>query len=377
MKEYKTQIEIRCPLMGCQSFLRIFFLFPLILATFADVNHAAAQQASTSCAVCSHGPDQVPFPERTLGVEGIPLNTCQDLENTANILPEASEFCEGIRSVGTLCGCAIPPNSCSLCWDGSRPTNITLELLDYESNRFIPVAPDGVFLTCESLEAVLHQMDKDDQQCSVVQIDAGERCGCPPHPSTTTPNNSTANNETGSVPPSIPENPPEVTRGPPCTVCKNGDPITLPDKELELGDLPIENCADLETFAALVSVGTDECNGLQTIGPFCGCPVREGACTFCPHGESVPRPRQKLNWFAAFIADLPDFFSAFSDALTCELMESAVQAESGPLLSQRDEDFFCMSAQLKSWICGCAPDWRQKILTWGYRLSGIFSAIVR
>mmetsp|Transcript_1173 Transcript_1173/g.3035 ORF Transcript_1173/g.3035 Transcript_1173/m.3035 type:complete len:548 (-) Transcript_1173:836-2479(-) len=37
------------------------------------------------------------------------------------------------------------------------------------------------------------------------------------------------------------------------------------------------------------------------------------------------------------------------------------------------DEFACLGAQLKSWVCGCSPDWRQKLITWAYRSSGILS----
>lgn len=56
-----------------------------------------------------------------------------------------------------------------------------------------------------------------------------------------------------------------------CTLCRNGEPITLLDKAISLPAplASITTCGQLDGVAAIVPPG-DDCRGLQSIGTFCG-----------------------------------------------------------------------------------------------------------
>lgn len=323
-----------------------------------------------TCSVCKDG-QSVPLPEKGINVEGIPINNCGTLDTTAALLPADSDFCVSIQSIGTLCGCPIPESACSLCHDESSVTNPQLELSNYPSADYIPASPAGVFLTCETMEALLHSHSAEDNLCINIQIDVSASCGCPTPPTMSPASDSVA------LPSASPVSAdPGTSIGKElCTPCRDGSPITMPNRTLNLGELPIETCADLETFSALLDQESSECSGLQSLGSLCGCPVSEGACTFCPNGERVPKPDQTLDWFSGFLVDIPETFSSIGDSLTCEMME-AITLDPPPDVFQSSPALVCLGTQLKSSICGCSPDWRSKILIWFYRGSGIVSLIV-
>ena len=372
-----------------------FFLLLSLLLGNLPVSHG-----QTPCSLCSHGPDETPVPDKKINTEGETANTCGFLQSSAPFLEVGSPFCDGIRAAGTTCECNIPPNGCRLCWDGSRVTLPQKFLEDYRAQEFIPISPLDEMMNCDAIESFFHTVDKNDPRCAIVQQDAGERCGCPPFPGSdnsdnnsnlgsnnNNSNNSTnaANNETDTGGTTTnnggedeeeedEDSEPETVRAS-CTICRDGSAPTRPEREIELGDLPISNCMDVELFANLVIVGTDECNGLQAIGPYCGCPRMENACTFCPHGEPVPNGDLSLNWFSSFVQTVPQAYRSVADSLTCELYESIVASNSAALFSL-EPAMFCLASQLKSWICGCRPDWRQFMLTWCYRLSGLLSLLV-
>ena len=350
------------------------------------------------CTLCEHGPAQVPNPKKVVGSpdDFSTATTCGSLQSaSAPLVVEGSPYCDGIRTVGTFCGCNVPPNSCSLCWDGSRTANPSLELPDYQARDLVPLSPIDTSLTCESLESFLHTLGENDAQCLEVQEDVGERCGCPPSPSSTTggepqplPSNSTNRNateqeETDSTAPVVEEttdnnDDPKQVQEPrqSCSPCLNReDSIMFPDRPLTAGSLPVDSCADLEFFASLLLEDDVHCAVMRAVGFYCGCPRPPDACTLCPNGESAPRPSQPSTMISRNLEHLPAGFEDVADSLTCGLMEGFVASNSAELLGM-DSDLLCLSTQLKSWVCGCSPDWKQILLTWAYRLSGLLSLLV-
>ena len=337
----------------------------LLLLLLLPVRGASQQQ----CTVCKDG-SSVPFPEKPLTVEGIPVDNCGTLESTAGFLSVTSDFCGSIQSIGTLCGCEIPESACRLCGgnDSTVPSNFTTQdLVGYNASDFLLGAPDGVPMTCESMEAVLHNYREDETTCLSIRRDVGETCGCPDA-------SGGVDSPVLSLSPTT-SPPPSVSPREPCRLCVLGGEIQNPDKVLELGDLPIQNCQDLDNFAGLLEANTLECSGMQSLGSLCGCRVAPDACTLCPNGEPIPLPHQRLNWFSTLIANLPESFDAIGNSLTCELMDATLKTPS-PDIYDTDPDFVCLGAQLKSSICGCSPDWRVRFLTWSYRCSGMLSFLV-
>ena len=345
------------------------------------------------CTLCEFGPDQVPDSEKVVGTPSASTTTtCGMLQSSlAPLVQDGTPFCNAIRTMGTFCGCNVPPNACSLCWDGSPVTNLLLELPDYQARDLVPLSPIDTALTCESLESYLNTLGENDAQCLSIQQDAGERCGCPPllveeppsnaNNNTATPQNATGTNAT--VPPVVEEqntdsNEQTETQEPrqSCTPCRNReDSIMFPDLPLPAGDLPLESCADLGFFASLLGEDDVECDVVRAVGFYCGCPRPPDACTLCPNGESVPNPSRTLTWISRNMQYVPEGFEEAGNSVTCGIMEGFVASNSAELLGT-SEDLLCLSAQLKSSICGCSPDWRQILLTWAYRLSGMLSLLV-
>ena len=330
------------------------------------------------CPMCLYGPETIPDPDRVIADPSrAPANTCGFLDNSGrSFVREGTDFCQGVRAVATRCGCNIPPNACHLCWDESNITQPEVLFPEYEATDYIPITAPGIFFTCENLQAYLHTIDKDNPQCSSFQLDAGERCGCPRHPSNNDEDADDKGNETETVETIPPQEPVETPPpGEPCKICMDGQPVPFADKPLELGDLPIASCADLETFAGLVLDGTFNCAGLQLMGQYCGCPVEPGSCTLCPNGESVPFKDQRLNWFDNFIGSVPEAFESIGDSVTCEIMQSITAGAAADLFGV-DDGVLCWSNQMRSGICGCSPGAYAIALTWVCRLCGILSFVV-
>ena len=333
---------------------------------------------SVPCPLCSNGPEQIPNRDRLVDpTQGNTLtNTCGFLADSGtSFIQEGTDLCQAIRSAATTCGCNIPPDACLLCWDGSRAPNVDLELVDYPATELIPASPPGALFNCNSLEAALHTMDENDPQCSAIQQDAGERCGCPPFPGS---EEGGSNNETSLAPTEtaatapVPEDEAEPLE--PCSVCVGGELMPLPDKPLTIGNLPIRTCSDLDSFTALLVGGSDECRGLQLLGPHCGCAKPPNSCSLCPNGEPVPNKNAKIN-FLADVEAPPEEFGSIGDSFTCEIAESVAASNPGALFGL-DESIVCQFLQFRSNLCGCKPDWLQIVLQWAYRLSGMLSVLV-
>jgi hypothetical protein len=78
----------------------------------------------------------------------------------------------------------------------------------------------------------------------------------------------------------------------PCTVCPNGDPITLPEKAISLPG--IDNCGTLESTSAFLQSGTDGCDLIHAVSSVCGCPIAEGACYLCGENSFVQQPDRQV-----------------------------------------------------------------------------------
>lgn len=371
--------RLSTPLLVIQWAVVFGFLAPLRLVQ------------SEKCSVCGIlGPATVPLPDKTIAIDGIPVDTCRRLETTVMIFEEDSDLCRIVQSIGTLCGCNKPPNACNLCWDGSQVTNNDLELLDFPTKNFLPTANEfDTFLTCETLEAVLHSVNDDNPQCLATQIRAGETCGCPQLPEEMLQNATTITTTEGTEIVLVNNNSSSNTKSSSssedrCTLCPFGEPVPFPDKELNVVRSTSYTCRDWDAgIAGAIAADSEDCKILQTYAHYCGCRVASDACTMCPNGEPVPKPNQPLNWYkTTFVSTETRYFHsnwADSDLLTCDMIDSTVKMAKGmyQTLFGMDDDLYCMAVQLKSWICGCSPDWRQILLTWSYRTSGMLSFLVR
>jgi hypothetical protein len=126
----------------------------------------------------------------------------------------------------------------------------------------------------------------------------------------------------------------------PCTVCPNGDSITLSEKTLSLPGFEfIDSCGTLDsTIGLFFQSGSDECNLVQSASSICGCPIPEGACYLCGEGgASVQQP------------DLEVSYPLDIDGLTptCEFIEAYLHSLS-------ETDFSCGVTQaFAASYCGC------------------------
>merc|ERR1719276_331539 len=103
---------------------------------------------AAKCTLCLSGDFTKPQQELNLQ-EPIPLPTCQDLNNVVGFIDDATDDCAGIHTLGGLCGCPAPQNSCRICPEGQ-----TLEdpyrILDSPS-VILDAAPVGLAKTCAFL----------------------------------------------------------------------------------------------------------------------------------------------------------------------------------------------------------------------------------
>ena len=339
---------------------------------------------SGTCFLCGdQGPSIAPFGEKLLPALGTPVNRCLELEEAAVFIQRDTKACDAVQAFGTYCGCNKPPSACSLCWDGSNAVNQNVTLFDYRASMFVDTFGFDGNLTCELLESFLHTTRlNNSEQCLNTQIDAGERCGCPPLPVELLPNHNSTNSTTTNEEEEEEEEPSSSWQR--CTLCETGDPPPFPDKLVDIGRDQDATCEEWDLLAGAFEEGSGDCALVRTgASRSCQCPRPQGLCTMCPLGEPIPKPQQRLNWYTdSFLSSDRDMFvpeDSRARFLTCELMESNV-ANRHPLLEDvfgTEEELLCTAMQMKSWICGCKPDWRQIVLTWSYRLSGMLSLTVR
>jgi hypothetical protein len=129
----------------------------------------------------------------------------------------------------------------------------------------------------------------------------------------------------------------------PCSLCINGEAITLPQKEIAIQGFEfISDCQALADFAPVrFQQQSEECNLLQSIGTFCGCPKQEHACELCSDGAKTEYGWREL----AFLAD------SFGGIIpTCELVEAGLH-------SYNETDSYCSGSQMiLGEYCGCGVE---------------------
>lgn len=336
---------------------------------------SVAVSSQQPCSICIDRADAITFPDKEFNMAGIPVETCQDLSNMAPLVTSDNAFCLSIQSMGPFCGCPIPSEACHLCSGGSPVPETSKQLQSHPANRYIAGAPPGVPMTCETMESVLYMQQRNGtEQCKVFQGSAGVECGCPVIDNVFEENQTAATLSPSTSPA------PSGAQPAMCSVCINGEDISLPDKALDLGDLPIETCADLDRFAVLLPMESEQCIGLQSIGTLCGCspPHSSYGCTLCPHGEAPSRPRKHLKWISEGISSRSETYSQIGESLTYETFDASLQTLSPETegLYGANHNLICLGAQVRSWNCGCKQDWRPIVLTWGYRISATCSLLV-
>lgn len=130
-----------------------------------------------------------------------------------------------------------------------------------------------------------------------------------------------------------------------CTICSSGDPITLPDKFLNMvdaGPVYIKDCAKLDSLMVFVQNDTQQCADIRVLGGLCGCPFREGSCRLCPEGMEDPSALL-TNPETALYNSAPKGLNG-----TCEFVDSYLQAT-----FDRDEDLCASTRQEYLADCAC------------------------
>ena len=365
-------------LMGlCKT--RSYFQRAVYTVTVALSLSVTALQ-TTPCSVCGDlGPPSVPLPGKFLPDYGLPIPTCFSLETSAILLEEGSPLCIAIQTLGSYCGCNIAADACTLCWDGTPVPNKNITLPNYLASDFsFGGLGAGIVLDCEGLETLLHSVNNSTERCLSARFDVGETCGCSSIPENEVivenPLDPTQINKTD------PEEP-ETTPFASCSLCKGGEPPPVPDRLVELGTSNLLSCAQWNALSSSLEEGSSDCLVVRSLSRLCECPKQPGECTMCPLDEPIPKPEAIVSWL-----DQPNLSTDTSTLqsrivsyrATCELIDSfvggniALAAE----ISAIDEGLVCTATQMKSWICGCKPDWRPIVLTWCYRVSGMLSFVV-
>lgn len=338
---------------------------------------------SASCTLCFVG--LISKPEYELNLQQpFPLATCQDLENVAGFVDDASDDCTGIRTLGGLCGCPPPPDACRLCADGQ--TLVYPSAIPSTPSPILDAAPEGVERSCGFLDSWIQSTATSDaEECLSMRTIFELDCLCTAvlnegdqtvqHPSSSPSGNEAA--EPSSTPPIGSES---------CSVCPNGGAISNPGALIPIdipeSPIPIETCKDLETAAVFVPASASECvNGIQLLAGLCGCSgesssVGEG-CLICPGGE-VPEPDTQF-YNADQLNYVDNYFDQYGDdplvgvgdgMLTCQFVSLAFSIE----VARDSEE--CFVNQLRREICGCEPHPKLKVLNWCRRTSAILSLLV-
>lgn len=353
------------------------------------LSHALVQSQSDEngfCSMCDGGAD-MSTPSKSLSLANLPVDSCGDLAGAVSFLSAEDTICALVQSIGPYCGCPIDQESaCSLCPNGADVTEPNKNLYDrlLPSDIFPPGVTNNFNVTCDLLQGVMLSYEAGGDMCMQWQREFHSVCGCPGDPAFHFNDTNNGTDSEGGMVVVVDRN---ETNTPveariPCPLCFNGEPVPDPSLPFLIGGLPVETCGELEVFAgSVLESGREDCKGLQVLGHLCGCSVPEPApgCFVCPNGEPIPKPNRPLHWFDSITETLPESFRPFADDLNCQLLEAVVLYEPPFILEAMettDPNFICLAVQLKSQFCGCSPDWRQKFLTWAYRLSGSLSLFV-
>jgi hypothetical protein len=193
--------------------------------------------------------------------------------------------------------------TCSLCPNGEsilEPEKV-INLFEFE--------------TCADFENALRLLlPAEDEQCLQIQSIYG-LCGCPSAPD------------------------------PPCTLCKDGSPMTTPERAIPFVASPFGEafditCALYEANLLTMAQADEMCEPARGLGSYCGCAPLDDYCEFCP-GEKVH----------------PNFYNVEIGALG-EVRESGLKptcefAETLLLQTSKDEKLQCFGLQQKGFLCGC------------------------
>lgn len=129
-----------------------------------------------------------------------------------------------------------------------------------------------------------------------------------------------------------------TTEAIPCDFCSRGE-ISRPDRNVTIpGYEFLDTCGTIDSLApALLTDDNPQCEILQSLSSYCGCPPVQDSCSLCRDGSPVELPEKTFPWLAGVFGGI---------APTCELVE-AYAASFG------SDDAKCHSLHAISSHCGC------------------------
>ena len=300
-------------------------LFLPTLSWLFFLSHVPSLVLAAPCTVCPGGED-ITLPDKELAIPGFEfINTCGALNATIpSLLDDSLPECGQLQSVGTICGCPIPPNACHLC--NGDPTAVV-------RNRTnpIPLFPDllpgNIVPDCEIVQANMQgAVSSNDPLCSTSQLFLADYCQC-------------SNVE-----------PLPATRGP-CQMCSSGNGV--PDRNRTIDLFGFTSCGELDdAVRLLLREETEECDLVQSIVGICGCDtLPTNPCTMCRDGSSVPDSLldREMPFLDGGSGGGAGPFALLQGIVpTCSLYQAY-------LLSLDANDETCRLAQGMGSYCGCAP----------------------
>jgi hypothetical protein len=117
-----------------------------------------------------------------------------------------------------------------------------------------------------------------------------------------------------------------------------------------------------------------QCENIQLLGPYCGCPVTMQACSFCPNGEPVPFPNRPFPLLETFQGLPPGFLRKVAGDLTCGEYQSILDVDPVSGIGI-DPGYACLVGQFRSGECGCSQGYQEELVTWLFRVSAMLSLI--
>lgn len=124
----------------------------------------------------------------------------------------------------------------------------------------------------------------------------------------------------------------------PCMFCTRGA-ITKPEKAINISGYDmVDKCATVDPLVPLVLTSdAPECQLLQSISSYCGCPRLEDSCTLCPDGSPPSYPQREIKFLKGLFQGIVP---------TCEILEAFIASYS-------NGDILCRTMHLMSNYCGC------------------------
>ena len=252
---------------------------------FVSLSLMSQSVSAQQCTVCADG-DPVPDPGYPIKIDGVPANSCGELDVTVGFLPAVGDLCDLVHAFGPVCGCAVPANACELCGavPNSRLTQPTF-VLEGVTGADLPIDnPSKTQVTvvnCEVADSLLQSAHlQGSAVCTEWQQQYAQDCGC---------SAPTLSPTRAGVIPTTPTTPAPVAATPApfglseCLVCGEGRVVTLPDVILNIAGLPPISCREVEVQGLNGIITPSLCAIVPLFIAPCGCaPVTNAPVTPAP-----------------------------------------------------------------------------------------------